>query len=98
MSEKCTTWSNQKEKQDLVKYEMQKYALAVKAEETSVEYHAERSLYADKILTGEANIFEFCLAITTNTTIKGQIEADQDCTSDLAYCTGQIFNAFAGIN
>ena len=83
--------------QNKVKYEMQKAAIAVMSESAATTGHADRVVFAKKILAGEANVKEFCIGVLTNATIKGHVDADTDYTSDLAFTVSSMFNAFAGI-
>lgn len=96
MSDYWSYYQN-KEFNDKVKYEMQKAAIAVMAEDAGTANHTERVTYANKILTGEASIKEMCIGVLTNATVKGHVMGDTDYTSDLAYTVQSLYDAFAGI-
>ena len=89
---------NNKEFRDKVKLEMQSAAIAVMAELAAVDGHALRITYAESILAGSASLKEFSIGVLTNATIQGHITAGTDYTSDLAFVTSSLFNAFAGVS
>ena len=91
-------YQNNKEFKGKVKYEMQTAAIAIMNEAAETANHAERVVYAKKFLSGEASIQEFCIGVLTNPTIKGHITDETDYTSDLAFVTSSIFNAFAEVS
>ena len=93
-------WKYQKNKEfaGKVKHEMQLAAIAIMAEAAETANHADRILYAKKILDGEASITEFCIGVLTNSTVKAHVIAGTDYTSDLAFVVQSMFNAFAGIS
>ena len=92
-------WSFYKtdEFKEKVNWEMQAAAIAVMSEDNTITSHTERVAYAESILDGSANVSEFALGVSTNTTIKAHIIDDTDYTSDLAFVVSSMFNAFAGI-
>jgi len=93
-------WKYQKNKEfaGKVKFEMQLAAIAIMAEAAETANHADRIIYAKKILDGEASITEFCIGVLTNSTVKAHVVAGTDYTSDLAFIVQSMFNAFAGIS
>lgn len=92
-------WSFYKtdEFQAKVNWEMQAAAIAIMAEDNTTASHTERVTYANSILDGSANVAEFALGVSTNSTVKAHIIAGTDYTSDLAFVVAGMFNAFAGI-
>ena len=91
-------YQNNKTFKGKVKYEMQTAAIAVMAEAADTANHAERVVYAKKILSGEASTQEFCIGVLTNSTIKAHVAANTDYTSDLAFVVSSIYNAFAEVS
>lgn len=81
-----------------VKHEMQAAAIAVMAEAAETANHTERVAYAEKILSGEASVQEFCIGVLTNQDVKTAVTNSTDYTEDLAYVVTTIFNAFAGVS
>ena len=57
-----------------VKYYMQKAAIAVLGELGTTSGHAERVIYANKILDGTASVYEYAVGVTTNATIADKID------------------------
>lgn len=70
-------------------------AIAVMAEEDTHDNHTNRQAYAKTILRGQADIYQVALAVVSNLTVSGKIEADEDYDSDIAYVITTIFDAFA---
>jgi len=92
------TFHKNDEFKNKVKYEMQVAAIAIMAEAADTANHAERVVYAKKILDGSASIEEFAIGVLTNASVKAKVTADQDYTSDLAFTVSSLFNAFAGVS
>ena len=88
--------ANEKGFQRKVKYYMQKAAVAILGEDAQTAGHAERIVYASKILSGEASVYEFSVGVVTNATIAGEIDAQTDFDSDLEFVVNSMFNDFAG--
>ena len=84
-----------------VEYCMKKAAVAVMAEDTGTASHAERVVYAKKVLDGTASVSEYSKAAVTNTTLTAAGDsdaADMGITdSELEYTINSMFNAFAGV-
>lgn len=91
-------WEYNKEFKGKVEHEMVSAAIAIMAESAATDNHAERVIYAKKILSGEASVIQVCKGFSTNSTIKAHLVAETDYTSDLAYVMGTLFNAFAGVS
>lgn len=92
----CMRETNDNDFQKKVKYYMQKAAISVLGEEGSTAGHADRLVYAKKILAGEASIKEYCIGIVTNTTIAGKIAAAKNYDDDLEFVVNSMFSDFAG--
>lgn len=96
-AQKCMQEARSSDFQDRIKYYLQKYALVVKEEPEATVNHSDRIVYAQKVLDGQANIYEVAIAVTTNATVSAKIaEGVQNTDGDLEYCVNTMFNAFAG--
>lgn len=83
--------------QHKVKIYMQKGAIAVMAEPDITVNHADRVIYASKVLNGTASILEFALGVVTNSTIGNYIETDAAIPeTDLEFTVNSLIDAFAG--
>ncbi len=91
------TYHKDHEFKNKVKSEMQAAAIAVMEEVGTTENHAERVIYAKKILNGSALVEEFCIGVLMDTTIKAHVTAGTDYTDDLDTAVTSLFNAFAEI-
>ncbi len=90
--------ANDKGFQRKIKLSMQRAALAVMAESSETANHAERIVYAKKVLSGEASTFEYCVGIVTNAAIAADIAASDDYDSKIDFTVDSMFNAFAGVS
>ena len=88
--------------QDRITFLAVKAAIAVMAELNTVTNHAERVVYAKKILDGSANMDLYTLAVATNSTI--QNEATQTPAdgfnvpdADIEFAVNSLFDAMAGV-
>ncbi|MCP3940282.1 MAG: hypothetical protein GY710_02210 [Desulfobacteraceae bacterium] len=90
--------ANDKGFQRKIKLSMQRAAIAVMAESSETSNHAERVIYAKKVLNGEALIYEYCVGIVTNSTIAAAIAADTDFDSSIDFTVDSMFDAFAGVS
>ena len=80
-----------------VKYFMQKAAVAAIGELDTTPGHTERVAYANTVLTGEANIREYAIAVVTNATIASTINsAGTPSDSDVEFTVNSMYNDFAG--
>ena len=89
--------------QNRVKYFMQKGAVAVLGEDTTgfvAGRHDARKTYADKVLAGEASVFEMAVAVATNSTIVANITSAGDHSSvtdgDLEFTVNSMWDDFSG--
>lgn len=88
--------------QSRVQYFMQGYALTVMAEANTVTSHSLRVIYANKVLTGTANVVQYAVAVVTNSTITGEASlTGTDFSipdSDIQFQVDSIFNSMAGVS
>ena len=70
-------------------------AVAVTTENPTTENHAERMLFAKKILYGEISTYHLAYAVLTNPTIQAKIEAGEDYDGDLDYIVDSVYDSFA---
>jgi hypothetical protein len=85
-----------------VEYCLKKAAVAVMAEAANTENHADRVVFAKKVLDGEAGITHATMAAMTNSTITagGNPAAAPNfgvSDGDLEFTVNSMFNAFAGV-
>lgn len=85
-----------------VEYCLKKAAVAVMAEAANTDSHAERVVFAKKVLAGEASITNAALAVMTNATITAAGETNTSpnygvSDGDLEFTVNSMFNAFAGV-
>jgi hypothetical protein len=85
-----------------VEYCLKKAAVAVMAEEANTASHAERVIFAKKVLAGEASIPNATLAAMTNSTITAAGAPNTApnfgvTDGDLEFTINSMFNAFAGV-
>jgi len=90
-------WKYNKEFKGKVDYAMVKVAIAVMAEDSGTDSHAERVVYAKGILNGEEHNEEIYRAFATNSTIKAHLVGNTDYTDDLAFVATTLYNALAGV-
>lgn len=88
--------------QNRVEYCLKKAAVAVMAELAGTANHAERVVYASKVLDGQASVIEAAKAAVTNPTLTagGDIGAGPlfgISDNDLEFTVNSMFNAFAGV-
>ena len=84
-----------------VGFYMKKAAVAVMSEDAGTVSHAERVVYADKIIAGTASVREYSLGVMTNATMEAaadpDIEGNGISDTDLEFTVNSMFNAYAGI-
>ena len=98
-SEKCAVWARSVGSQMRVKYFMQKAATNIIGEAPATAGHAERLIYAKKILDGSASILEYAIAVSTNSTVAASIVSnppDGPIDSELELTVNSMVNDFAG--
>lgn len=88
--------------QGRVEYCLKKAAVAVMAEEAVTANHAERVVYAGKVLDGDASIVEAAKAVVTNATLTASGDIDAGplfgiSDGDLEFTVNSMFNALAGV-
>ena len=86
-----------------VRYCANKAAVAVMAEAVETAGHADRVVYAKKILDGSANLDIYAHAVVTNSTLTANGDISQVpnmgiTDGDLEFTVNSIFNAMAGIS
>lgn len=83
-----------------IKYYMQKGATAVIGELGTTPGHALRKTYADSVLAGTASIYEMAVAVATNTTVVGKLDALGGHSgvpdSDLEFTVNSMWDDFSG--
>ena len=80
---------------DKVNYALVKAAIAVMAEDDTTPNHANRIVFAGKVLTGNYNVQQYAIAVATNVTTAGKLDTGKDYDSDLDFVIGSMFDAFA---
>jgi len=85
-----------------VEYALKKAAIAVMAEDGGTANHAERVVYATKVIDGEASIAEASKGVVTNATLtsSGDLSASPlfgISDGDLEFTVNSMFDAFAGV-
>lgn len=96
-SHECMIWAKNPHNQQRIKYFMQKAAVDIIGEVGTTPGHAERIVYAAKILDGTASIPEYTIAVTTNATILASINAETEPSdSDIEFTVNSMINDFAG--
>lgn len=73
-----------------------KAAIAVMAEDASVDYHAQRVDFARQVLCNGASLDMYSLGVLANPTIKGKVDAGESYNSDLEFVVNSLFTAYAG--
>jgi len=97
LSAKCMAKANGSAFKRRVKYFMQKAATAIIGEDGAFIGHAERVAYAEKILSGEASIYEMAVGVVTNSTVAAAIDGGSEPSdSDLEFTVNSLINDFAG--
>lgn len=76
-----------------VRYYLVEAAVAIKAEPANTPSHAERVVFADKVLSGAAPVETVALAVLTNPTIAA--EAPNVPDGDVQFAVQSVVNAFA---
>jgi hypothetical protein len=93
----CMSAANEVGFQRRVKYFMTKAAAAILGEDPLTENHAERVVYANKILDGTASVYEFAVAVATNSTIAANLVAGTEPSdSDMEFTVNSFIDDFAG--
>jgi hypothetical protein len=96
-SKLCAEWANDPGKQERVKHFMNKAALAIIGEGSTVDGHTERLAEAKEILAGTASKYEYAHSVSTNATIAAVIAAGNTVTdSDLEFAVNSVINDHAG--
>ena len=86
-----------------IKYMMQKGAVAVMAEAGSVSGHDLRAAYAKTVLSGEASIYQYSVAVVTNSTILTGLNLSTNpdganiSDNDLEFTVNSMWDAFSGV-
>lgn len=85
--------------QNRVRYFLVKAAVAIMNEAGTVDRHAERVVYASKVLAGDFNLYHQCIAVLTNPTIavdaNGRDVPDWNiANSDIEFQVNSQYNAF----
>lgn len=85
-----------------VEYCLKKAAVAIMAEDAGTANHAERVVYANKVLDGTASVVEAAKAVVTNATLTASGDSDAAnmgiSDGDLEFTVNSMFNAFAGVS
>ena len=86
-----------------VEYCLKKAAIAIMAEDAGTANHAERVVYANKVLEGTASISEACKAVVTNATLTAGGDLDAGplfgiSDNDLEFTVNSMVNALAGVS
>lgn len=78
-------------------------AVAIMNEDATTANHAERVVYATKVINGQDNLPDYALGVATNTTVLAAIDTgvgapDWGVTdATISNTVNALFNAFAGI-
>jgi hypothetical protein len=84
-----------------VRHFLTKAAVSVMSEVGSTPSHAERVIYAKKVLDGTASVAQASRAVVTNATIQAAIQlgaADFGVVDgDIEFVVNSLFNALAGV-
>ena len=97
-SKLCYEWANDSGKQKRVEYFMVKKAMQVYGEGPG-SGHAERLLYAEKIIDGTTGPRVYAMAVTTVNGIKTLIEnGEEPSDTQLAQAVNSVFNKFSKID
>jgi len=84
-----------------VQYCMHKAAVAVMAEDAGTASHADRVVYAKKILDGSASVQQYSRSVVTNATLTASGVDDPALfgvsDGDLEFTVDSMFNAMAGV-
>jgi len=79
-----------------VRYFLIKAAIAVMSELGTTTNHAERLIYARKVMDGSANLAIAAIAVATNATVSTTLAADNEPTdNDLEFTVNSMFTAFS---
>ena len=94
--------ADQSSSRSRVDFLMTKAAVAVMAEDASTDSHADRVVYAKKVLEGTASVPRYTVACVTNSTLvtNGDVAAPPlygISDSDLEFTVNSLFNAMAGV-
>ena len=85
-----------------VKFMTQKAALAVLGEPVGTAGHTERVLYANEVLDGTTNEYEYAVGVATNATILANITDDGGTSAvtdaDLEFTVNSMFSDFSGFD
>jgi len=97
VSVKCMSKASDTGFQRRVKYFMTKAAVAILGEDDQTANHAERVVYANKVLDGSASVYEYAVGVTTNGTIATNINGDVDPTdNDVEFTVNSMIDDYAG--
>ncbi len=81
---------------DKVMFYLTKAAIAVMAEEASVEHHEKRVEFAKQVFRNGFSLDNYALGVMTNTTIKGHVDSGSSYDTDLEFTVNSLFTAYAG--
>ena len=97
LSTKCMIWTKGQGNPDRIKFFMMRVATNVIGETSSTPGHAERKAYADKVLSGEANVQQMVCAVVTNYTIAAVIDNDETpVDNDIEFTVNSLWDDFSG--
>lgn len=102
-AEQAAQVSQQTGFQNRTKFFMQKAAIAVMNEASSVAGHSFRVAYAARVLDGSASRGEYAIAVLSNSTLQAAGTTDPltgngITDSDLEFTVNSTFSAFAGFD
>ena len=82
--------------QGRVKAFFQKAAIAVSSEDEATPNHAERLVFAGKVMYGQITLYQLAMAALTNPTIWATVAADgEPSDNDLEFSVNSIIDPFA---
>lgn len=85
-----------------IKYYMEKAATEILGEEfggenqPTAQEHDKRVVYANSVLDGSAKVYEYAVAVTTNSTVATKIDNNGDYSGDLEFVVNSLFSDFSG--
>lgn len=93
--------ATQNEFRSRVSYAMSSAAISVYAEAGTVAGHAQRALYATKVVNGTYDLSSACLAVLTNASIAAEAllttnPGNAIPDADIQFAVNSIWNALAG--
>ena len=96
-SSMCMILSKGTGNKDRIKYFMQKTATSIIGETSATAGHTERKAYADKVLSGEADIYQMMIAVVTNSTISSTISSGGiPSDNDIEFTVNSLWDDFSG--